>query len=117
MSAEIPCPPGLSGASGAPLCPAAAGGAEQDWQSRISGPGVVWHHNFASDTEVDQFRWQGGVANDSHPWPGFNQGHVRRITSDGVTGGGCLQIVVPTGGTTSASWARPFSPLNGSNKR
>jgi hypothetical protein len=106
VSAEIPCPPVLSGASGAPLCPAPAG-AEQDWQSRISGPGVVWHHNFANEAEVSRYRWQGGRGNDTD---GSGDGTCRHITSDGVTGGGCLEIAIPTGGQAGASWMRPFSP-------
>lgn len=86
---------------------------EADYAARTAQPGVVWHHNFAADAEVDQFRWQGGVANDSYPWPGSNDGNTRRVTSDGVTGGGCLQLTIPDGDTTSSSWARPFSPLTG----
>ena len=82
VSAAIPCPPALSGGTGAPPCPAAAG----DWQSRISGPGVVWFHGFENDDEVNNFRFGGGIGTDradvystvTNPAIGY----IRRITSE-----------------------------------
>ena len=108
VSAEIPCPPVLSGASGAPLCSAID--AELDWQSRISGPGVVWYHNFASADEVNRFRRANGVGMDLD---GAGDNSCRHITSDGISGGGCLELDIPTGGTSCGNWIRPFSPLTG----
>lgn len=107
VSAARPCPPNLSGASAA-TCSAID--AEMDWQSRISGPGVVWHHNFASEAEVSRFRWESGYGNITD---GSGQGTCTRVTSDGITGGGCLQLEIPAGGHCNTSWIRPFSPLTG----
>ena len=84
--------------------------AEFDWQLRTSGAGVVWFHDFRSDAEVNRFRWQGGLGNDLN---GTGDGNCRRITTDGITGGGCLEINIPAGGTAAAGWSRPFSPLTG----
>lgn len=81
---------------------------EQDWQNRISGDGVVWFHNFESDSEVDNFRFIPGDGGGTIPNdPGSN---VRRV-NDGYAGGGYLEINVPQGIHQGKDWRRPFSPL------
>lgn len=107
VSAAVPCPPILSGA---PQATCSAIDAEQDYQSRISGPGVVWHHNFQNEAEVNLYRGSSGHADVSGA---LFDGSCRHITSDGVTGGGCLEIEIPTGGQAGMQWIRPFSPLTG----
>lgn len=88
-----------------------SGNLDLDWQARISQPGVVWHHDFRLDSEIDAFRWTGGVGNDPNDVGRPNT--VRRITSDGITGG-CLEIFRPAGSADGAVWWRPFSPIVGS---
>jgi hypothetical protein len=88
---------------------------ELDWQDRISGTGVVWYHDFRSDAEVDSFRWTSGYAGGNDPLavgPGRNADFCRRITSDGITGGGCLEIYRAADRESSAWW-RPMAPLLG----
>ena len=85
--------------------------AELDWQSRISGPGVVWYHDFRSPREVDAFRWSGGVGNNPSPTTA-NAQRCRHIVTDGITGG-CLEILREAGTTDTSGWWRPFSPLLG----
>ncbi|MDH4071869.1 MAG: hypothetical protein OEV41_02050 [Gammaproteobacteria bacterium] len=116
LSQTSPCPPPqlnvLGGTSVSSTCP--AGDAEQDWQSRISGPGVVWFHDFRSDAEVNSFRWTGGFSggNDPNAVGHATATDVRRITSDGVSGGGCLEMIRRAGSAECASgWWRPFAPL------
>lgn len=108
-----PCPPPSvsadGGGSASTQC-AAAGDAEADWVRRRTGPGVVWAHDFRSDAEVNRFRWHGGIGNDPD---NTGDGNCRRITTDGITGGGCLELDVPTGGRCRGVWLRPFSPLTG----
>jgi hypothetical protein len=88
-----------------------AAAAEQDWQARISGPGVVWYHDFRSAQEVDAFRWTGGVGND--PMAELPKSErCRHITTDGITGG-CLEILREAGTEDTSHWWRPFSPLVG----
>jgi hypothetical protein len=90
--------------------------AEADWQSRISGPDVVWYHDFRSDAEVDQFREDGALFYDpTDDGPGFygaNANSVYRQTLDGITGGGCLEVYRYAGSTDSKNWYRPMSPLS-----
>jgi hypothetical protein len=85
--------------------------AEADWRARISGPGVVWYHDFRSPDEVNAFRWTGGVGNDPAPTSVEGQ-RCRHLESDGITGG-CLEILRAAGTTDTSSWWRPFSPLAG----
>jgi hypothetical protein len=110
-----PCaPPTLSvqgGTSASTTC-ASSVDAEADWQSRISGPGVVWYHDFRSDAEVNAFRWTNGYKGGNDPLSkGSGATNVRRITTDGITGGGCMEIQHPAGGQDGMHWWRPFSPF------
>lgn len=84
---------------------------EADWLSRISAPGVVWFHDFRDAREVDAFRWLNGHGND--PNSVTEKGHyTRRITTDGIGSGGCMEIW-REGTRDVQGWWRPFSPLKG----
>lgn len=96
----------------------AASSAAADWQARISGPGVVWYHDFSSDAEVNAFRWTGGFSGGNDPLAvgSPRAGNCRRITSDGITGG-CLEVLRDAGTAEPSYWWRPFAPLDtGSGK-
>lgn len=108
-----PCPPKLLDEQGNPidsiLC--GTGDAEADWQARTNGAGVVWFHDFRTDAEVDNFRWAGGFGND--PDDVARPGQCIRNTSDGITGGGCLELIYPVGSKSAPGWWRPFTPMSG----
>ncbi len=110
-----PCaPPVLSveGGTTANTTCASSVDAEADWQSRISGPGVVWYHDFRSAAEVNAFRWTNGYQGGNDPLSkGSGATNVRRISTDGITGGGCLEILHPAGSRDGMHWWRPFSPM------
>lgn len=82
-----------------------------DWLARSTGAGVVWAHNFDTVTEVNNFRWQGGIGN--VPVLANSDGNTRWVSNDGFAGGGCLELNIPSGGVCSSGWQRPFSPLLG----
>ncbi len=86
--------------------------AEADWQARIGQRGVLWHHDFRNQAEVDNFRASNNVSdpNDTvntsrHP------GSVVWHTSESITGGACLRITRNAGTQDGKSWWRPLSPL------
>jgi hypothetical protein len=79
-----------------------------DWQQRISGPGVVWFHDFESEAEVDAFRWDFGTGNDPNDQSVPNRCRYR--SDDGITHG-CLEQFRPAGNIEPPEWWRPFSPL------
>jgi len=108
--AATPCWPVLDGSTASRPCP--AGDAEADWQGRIADPGVVWFHDFRSESEVNAFRWAGGTGND--PGDLGRPNTVRHNASDGITGG-CLEIFRPTGSKDGAVWWRPYSALDTGN--
>jgi hypothetical protein len=86
-----------------------------DLAARTSGPGVVWFHDFASDNEVNNFRWTGGYGSGNDPLDAGTtrpQGTCRRITSDGITGQ-CLELIRNTGSSDSKDFWRPLSPIQG----
>lgn len=92
---------------------------DADWALRSGGSGVVWYHDFSDDAEVDAFRWTSGYSGGNDPnASGTDAELVRRITSDGITGGGCLDYTYPAGSSPNSSyWWRPFAPMNtGSGK-
>jgi hypothetical protein len=115
--AAIPCPPPIlsagSGHSVSTSCPSAS--AQQDWQARISAPGVVWYNGFAAAAEVNAFRWASGVGND----PGATAPNANYVSwvapgGDGPAAGtfGYLSQFRPAGGTDNDEvWWRPFSPM------
>lgn len=85
----------------------------QDWNNRISGPGVVWYHDFASSNEVDAYRWSNSLSNGNDPQAlGSNSTFCSWMSTDGITHG-CLRIERPTGTNDGAQWWRPFSPFVG----
>ena len=86
-----PCPPpGVSAGGGTSASTACAGpSAAADWAARIAGAGVVWHHNFDSKAEVDQFRWTGGYSGGNDPTAATAAGQlVTHQASGGADGGG-----------------------------
>jgi len=106
-----PCSPPLYGptSGGNNVLTSCGGNAETDWLARSTAAGVVWAHDFRTAAEVDAFRWQGGIGN--VPTLAQSDGNTRWITSDGITGNGCMEINIPTGGIARAGWWRPMSPL------
>jgi hypothetical protein len=106
---------GGTGVGGGGTGGAGAGGNALDWEARIAGPGVVWHHDFDSDAEVNAFRWTPayGSGNDPLAVGGDLANLVRRVPDDGVAGDGCLEIVRPPGSDDGSVWWRPFSPIVG----
>lgn len=114
-----PCPPpGLSmGGGTSATTPCASPSAAADWAARISGAGVVWHHNFDSKAEVDQFRWTNGYSGGNDPASvGSGSSYVTHQASGGVDGGGFMRLTYPLGsaaGRGGSYWQRPFNPLTG----
>lgn len=94
--------------------------AEQDWVNRSTAAGVLWNHNFDTQTEVDNFRWLSTYALAPNVATATAAGfpiasRVAWNSSDGFAGGGSLEIQVPIGGNTDgAKWWRPMSALNSS---
>jgi hypothetical protein len=97
--------------------------AEADWLERIGGAGVVWHHNFDNQAEVDRFRWTGSTG--SHPTGGGNDPNSVGLGADlitwqssgGADGGGFLRATYPANepdGPGNSYWWRPFNALTGS---
>lgn len=111
LSQKKPCAPSPVVVSGGTSASTACVNitAEEDWIARSTGAGVVWAHDFRSPSEVDQFRWQGGIGN--VPDLAKSDGNCRHITTDGITGGGCLEINIPTNGVSRAGWWRPMSAI------
>ncbi len=91
---------------------------EQDWLFRTSGPGVVLHHNFASDTEVDAFRYGTGSINDPNETAASSQNEgCIRLVGGGFSGGGSLRINYVNSRATrhGSGWNRPLAPLSGAS--
>jgi len=109
--AAAPCPPVLDG--GSSISPCSATDAESDWVARTSSPGVIWFHDFRNKAEVDQFRWTGGYKGGNDPLDKGRPNTVRHITTDGVTGGACLEILRPAGSRDGSMWWRQFNPITG----
>lgn len=107
-----PCPPSPLSVSGGTSVAAACnpGDAEADWLARSTGPGVVWAHDFRHAAEVDQFRYQGGIGN--VPDISKSDGNCRRITSDGLTGGACLEINIPGNTLVKVVAATASNPIH-----
>ena len=116
-----PCPPSSlsveGGSTATTTC--SQSDAETDWLYRTgqagtnpNKAGVVWFHDFRSDAEVNAFRWTPGYSGGNDPnSQGGRASWCRRNTSDGVTGGGCLEIFRGAGSSEGAQWWRPFSPM------
>jgi hypothetical protein len=88
-----------------------------DWIARISGPNVVWYHNFDSASEVNQFRWTGEYSGGNDPLAkGVGGNLCAHVASGGADGGGFLRATYPAGsdpGRGNAYWWHPFTPLTG----
>lgn len=86
-----------------------------DWQTRISGAGVVWYHSFDTASEVNQFRWTGGFGSGQDPNAAGSGGDlVSWQASGGADGGAFMRISYPAGssaGQGNSYWWRPFNPL------
>lgn len=89
--------------------------AQSDWQSRISGPSVVWYHSFDTAAEVNQFRWSNGYNSGNDPLGHGNDGsRVAYVASGGVDGGGFMRLTYPVNTAAGGSyWWRPFAALTG----
>ncbi len=111
-----PCPPPSVGLEGGESATSTCSpGASADWNTRISGPGVVWHHNFDSAAEVNQFRWTNGYSGGNDPLAkGSNGSNVSWQASGGADGGPFMRLTYPGGGAGGGGsyWARPFAALN-----
>ena len=98
-----PCPPStlsVEGGTSATTGCTPPGDLEADWQLRSGQdssnpqPGVVWFHDFRSDAEVNAFRWSAGVGGGNDPNAQGNlASNLRRITTDGMASGACLEIL------------------------
>ena len=105
---------GGSGAGGSGSTGAGGGAGSADWVSRISGPEVVWHHDFESAAEVDAFRWTSAYGNDPLGVGSTLASNLSFVASEGVDGNGCLEILRPAGSDEVGShWWRPLSPIVG----
>ncbi len=119
--AAVPCPPSPvmvgGGTSASTTCNATTAAA--DWNARISGAGVVWHHNFDKAAEVDAFRWTGGYRGGNDPRAVGSAAAPRTswVASGGADGGGYMQILrlagSGDGGGDGTLWWRPFDPIFG----
>lgn len=86
---------------------------ESDWIARSTGDGVMWAHDFRSDAEVNQFRNTNGYGGGNDPLAnGSGATLLRRITTDGMASGACVEALVGPGTAGQGSyWWRPFSPM------
>jgi len=114
-----PCaPPTVSVDQGPPVATSCNIAAAADWQSRISGPGVVWYHNFDARAEVDQFRWAAsyGSGNDPLARAPFAS-NLSWQPAGGADGGPYLRLFRPAGAGVADGyvWWRQFSPLTGAS--
>ena len=99
------------GTSVTTACVVEEAGEESDWIARSVAPGVVWYHDFRNQAEIDQFRWTGTYGGGNDP-VGTGQLNIDgtinsmyRQTADGVTDGGCLEMLRPGGSAENAcSW-------------
>ena len=75
---------------------------------------MVWHHNFDSAAEVNQFRWSSGYGGGQDPLAKGTDGpKVAWVSSGGAEGGAFMRLTYPLGVAAGGSyWWRPFAPLN-----
>jgi hypothetical protein len=74
--------------------------AEQDWINRSTAEGVVYATDFRN-TAVDVTPWIS---------PHTDSQHITKITSDSITGDGCLQIATPAGmDDHQGAWVHPLN--------
>jgi hypothetical protein len=114
-----PCPPSpvavAGGSTVTTTCSSTTAAA--DWATRISGPGVVWYHNFDSKAEVDAFHWAGGYKGGNDPLGVANPDaqYVQWVATGGADGGGYMQLTRNSPGMDNNYWWRPFAPLTGAS--
>lgn len=92
-AAARPCPPAsltVGGGTEVQSTCIASGDLEADWLARSRGLGVVWAHDFRSDAEVNNFI---KVPNDLVIGVHHPSMMAHRTTADGITGGGCLEVL------------------------
>lgn len=81
-----------------------------DWHARTHAPGVQWYHDFSADAEVT--RWTIPDADSGYMVDELGVRRVRRITTDGWTGG-ALEIRCPGSSHNRMSWSRPLMCVSG----
>ena len=114
-----PCPPpGMDMAGGtSTTTTCATPSVAADWTARISGEGVVWHHNFDTESEVNQFCWTGDSGGKNDPnRVGSGSEYVTHQASGGADGGGYMRLSYPVGsvpGRGRSYWWRPFNAFTG----
>lgn len=95
------------------------GDAAADWAARISGPGVVWYHNFDTPSEVNQFCWTNDSDGKNDPnRVGSGSQYVTHQMSGGADGGGFMRLTYPLGsasGRGGSYWWRQLNPLTGAS--
>lgn len=91
--------------------------AASDWQTRISDPGVVWYHNFDTESEVTQFCWTNSSGGKNDPnRVGAGSEFVTHQATGGADGGGFMRLTYPLGnvaGRGASYWWRPFNAFTG----
>lgn len=92
-----------------------SGALEADWLYRVSQPGVIWGHNFATQDEVSAFAWAGGLGGDYDNWNQKNKDALVRVAGEGFSGGGCLRstMYADDSNYNKPYWWRGFSPFSG----
>lgn len=114
--ATIPCPAPtasiIGGQSTTTKCSAVT--AMSDWQSRISGPGVVWYNGFESQSEVNQFLWAGNYGGGNDPLATSSDAGMIVWNATGGPGGTFpfIEIDRPANRESNINWWRPFSALH-----
>ncbi len=108
-----PCPPPAlqvaGGTSASTACGASSAGAA-DWLARSTGPGVIWAHNFESESAVSNYRFTNSVGLDKTPAPGSTGSYVRWNSTGGILGKGCLELEQRADSNMNSYWCRPFNP-------
>jgi hypothetical protein len=118
----VTIPSSLSAGSYSVAVRLAGNSAQADWLARSTDSSVVWAHNFEHQQEVLNFLINPNGHNDpAGTWAAANYPLNVRHGTDGIAGGGCLEMEVlaadvayardPTRPYSRGSWIRPYSPL------
>jgi hypothetical protein len=101
--------------SGSPISLTTGSASGGDFSNAISGPYVVWYHNFDAAAEVNQFRWVGEYSGGNDPLANAPDGpRVAHVPTGGVDNGGFLRLSYPLGASTgSMYWYRPLNAFTG----
>ncbi len=90
---------------------------ESDWQARLiapdpTKPGIEWFVRCQNEAEVDAHRWTPDYGSGNDPLAkGKGATNLRWISTDGVDGHGCMELVRQAGTFEGPNWWRPMSPL------